>query len=200
MTGSLIGLTGGILEGTKFEGDTLLSPDGCSFFELSGMENFTETDKTNIAHLKKYVETDYDTISKDCIRSDTKFVGVIGFSTLLLKLSGDLKGGDSLALVLEVVTCIFFLGAVGCCLRGLRPQASQTENPRRLRNEMYSEEYKNNPEKFELGISDALMQSAEQVRKVAEEKAQYLNSAIISLSFGALLIASNIILKALTGQ
>jgi hypothetical protein len=115
----------------------------------------------------------------------------------LLKFSDDLSGNSSLELVLKVVACLFFIGAVGCCFRGLRPQVSTTEDPRSFRNDMYSEDYKNNPEYFELGISDALIQTSEQIRKVTNEKAEYLRSSIASLSFGALLMAVNIILKSL---
>jgi hypothetical protein len=161
------------------------------------MNNIPETHKNNIAHLKDYADSYHKKISEDSDRIDSKFIGVIGFSSLLLKLSDDLSGNSCLELVLKVVACLFFIGAVGCCLRGLRPQVSTTEDPRSFRKEMYSEDYKNNPEYFELGISDALIQTSEQIRRVTNEKAEYLQSSIVSLSLGAFLMAANIILKSL---
>jgi hypothetical protein len=161
------------------------------------MDTSTEKQKTNIAYIKNYVEFYYKNISETSDKVDVRLTGVIGFSSVLIKFADDLDGKTSLNSILKILTCLFFLGSVICCLRGVFPKASAIEDPRVFREEMY---YSNseNPEECELGISDSIMQAAESIRETVLTKAEQLQSAIWCLSLGSLTMTLNIILGALS--
>lgn len=158
------------------------------------MNTSTNSKETNISHIKSYVEFYYKSISETSDKVDGRLTGIIGFSSVLLKFADDLQGDTTLKLTLKVITCIFFLGAVLCCLLGVFPKASVTEDPRTFRETMY---YVSNqePEECERGISDSIMQAAESIRSVVVTKSKYLESAIWSLSLGSLTMALNIIVN-----
>jgi hypothetical protein len=163
------------------------------------MDTSTDKPKTNFSHIKNYVEFYYKNISETSDKVDTRLTGVIGFSSVLLKFAGDLHGNASLNLILKISTCIFFLVSVICCLQGLLPQKTVTEDPRFFREKMYylSPE---NPEECEQDISDSIMQAAESIRKSVIFKAEKLRSAIWSLSLGSSTMAVNVILYSLSAS
>jgi hypothetical protein len=112
---------------------------------------------------------------------------------VLLKFADDLDGTTSLKLTLKIMTCIFFIGSVTCCLLGVFPKPSEIEDPRVFREEMY---YLNpeNLDECEQAISDTIIQAAESIKDTVQKKGKQLESAIWSLGLGSLSMALNIIL------
>lgn len=158
------------------------------------MKTSTDKPKTNISHIKNYVEFYYKNISETSDKIDVRLTGIIGFSSVLLKFAGDLQTDSTLQLILKDITCLFFLGSVGCCLYGVYPKASAIENPRAFRENMYflnAEDL----EECERDMSDSVMQAAESIGKTVSIKGELLKSAIWAVSLGSLTMAMNILLE-----
>lgn len=196
----ILGSTGGGEEGPGvFPTGLLVGPFGCS--DLSDMENSNENNISNIIQIKEYVEFHHKNVSENLDKLDTRLIGVIAFSGILLQFIDTLETVGTLSQLLKIGSSILFIISIGCCLRGVFPGNIGGEDPRILRE---SEEWFNydssDPQRIERKISDDIMETAEEIRAVAQQKSDCLAGAIWCLAIGSSFIGINTVIKALVEQ
>ena len=162
------------------------------------MEHSNNENKTNISQIKEYVEFHHRNVNENVDKLDSRLIGVIAFSGILLKLADGLETVGTLTLILKLGCSVFFIGSICCCLRGVFPINIGGEDPKILRedNKWYLFD-KSDPQRIERKISDDIMETAEEIRQAGKVKSDCLSGAIWCLAIGSVFIGINTVIGTL---